>query len=93
MRLIFALLWTWMFGACCLVVGWWLRPRIGPRQPPPRVYVWPLAGIPLQRQLHDCEAVATRLLAEMRGEEARTHQCQAQWVSGLGPEFPVVGRN
>lgn len=71
--------------ALCLAIAWRLRPK----QEPP-IYVWPVPGHHIAEQLEECGDIAASI------QTLREHDVikfAAMWESGLGKEFPSMGRN
>ena len=85
--MIHALLYGFVGGLCgalfVLAYQWW---QARDRQRDTPIYIWPVPG------QHEEEQHAEALYADMVRQESRT-RFAAQWDSGLGTEFPTLGRN
>ena len=76
-------------GALLVLACQWWQARDRLHDMP--IYVWPVPGQSRQEQHADCEAMA--VYADQVRQEDSTTRFVAQWDSGLGIEFPTVGRN
>ena len=89
--MIHAVLYSLGGGVCgillVLACQWW-QARYRQRNTP--IYIWPVPEQSRQKQHADCSALAL-YTAQVR-QENRT-RFVALWDSGLGTEFPTVGRN
>ena len=61
------------------------------RQHATPIYIWSVPGQSRQEQLADCDAMA--VYTEKVRQADSTTRLAAQWDSGLGYEFPTVGKN
>lgn len=71
--------------ALCLAVAW--RER---RKQEPPIYVWPVPERPVAEQLAECGNIAASIQTLREQDIARF---ATMWESGLGKEFPSMGRN
>ena len=71
-----------------LAMQWWLARH---RRRYPFVYIWPVPGQPSLLQEPECDALAL-YTTTVRQEQERA-RFSAQWDSGLGSDFPRLGRN
>jgi len=67
------------------LLGFWRSHR---RETP--IYVWPVPGMPPEAALAECHGLAEEIEQRRRADITRF---VTQWDSGLGREFPTVGRN
>lgn len=75
----------WCLLPMCLITAWRLR-----HMEEPHIYVWPVPGRPVAEQLEECGALAASIQTLRKQDIARF---TAMWESGLGKEFPSMGRN